>query len=265
MRCKKCGEDYPSKYYLESDHVCRECFQKLDEDEKRAFTEENTLSSPTCRKKHSLASFLHGFLTLIFYLVIVTSVLFMIGFIAVVINPEIETWHTFHHFGFLYKLTPLDSGQILQVAEPAPGMANPELELLGAVRFNLSKRGLVVVYFSTILVFIALSLTIIHLLRRFLSTVMAGSFFVKENIKRVRQIGLVTIIIQALELAAALGLALFVKPVEIPGMAVKVYWQSMGPAVQKGFWGIFLGLVILAIAEIFRLGAKLREENELTI
>jgi hypothetical protein len=265
MRCIKCGEDFPSKHYLKSNHLCHECFQELGEEEKSSLIKKDTLSPQKSPKKYSLASFLRGFLTFIYYLVIVTAVLFMIGFIAVVVNPEIETWHTFHHFGFLYKLTPLDTGQSLQIIEPAPGMANPELELLAAVRFNLAKRELVVVYFTTILVFIALSLIIINLLRKFLLTVQSGSFFIKENIKRVRQIGLVTIVIQALEIAAAMGLALFVKPVEIPGMAVKVYWQSIGPVMQKGFWGIFLGLVILAIAEIFRLGAKLQEENELTI
>ncbi len=33
MKCEKCGKEYPSKYYFETDTVCINCFQRLSIDE----------------------------------------------------------------------------------------------------------------------------------------------------------------------------------------------------------------------------------------
>lgn len=36
MRCVKCGNDYPSKYYFETETICKECYGKLNPEEKVA-------------------------------------------------------------------------------------------------------------------------------------------------------------------------------------------------------------------------------------
>jgi uncharacterized RDD family membrane protein YckC len=35
MKCKKCGNDYPSKYYFATDDICNDCFSKMDDNEKQ--------------------------------------------------------------------------------------------------------------------------------------------------------------------------------------------------------------------------------------
>ena len=34
MKCSQCGKEYPSQYSFKTKTICRECFQKLSEDEK---------------------------------------------------------------------------------------------------------------------------------------------------------------------------------------------------------------------------------------
>jgi uncharacterized protein YbjQ (UPF0145 family) len=36
MRCDSCGKEYPSRYYFRTKTTCRECFNKLSPDEKKA-------------------------------------------------------------------------------------------------------------------------------------------------------------------------------------------------------------------------------------
>ncbi len=36
MHCQRCGKDFPSSYYLAADHVCHECWAKLDPSERAA-------------------------------------------------------------------------------------------------------------------------------------------------------------------------------------------------------------------------------------
>lgn len=35
MKCEKCGKEYPSHYYFKTDQICTECFEKLDDEEKK--------------------------------------------------------------------------------------------------------------------------------------------------------------------------------------------------------------------------------------
>lgn len=34
MRCRQCGSEHDSKYYFVTDKLCRECFEKLSEEER---------------------------------------------------------------------------------------------------------------------------------------------------------------------------------------------------------------------------------------
>lgn len=223
------------------------------------------MSQKPKENKHKLVSFLRGFLSFIYYLVIVLSVFLLIGFVAFLSNPELDTVHTFKNFGLLYKLTPLNPDQSFQIIDSGAGMVDPKLDLLGEVEFKMRSRGLVFLYFFMIYLFIFLTLIIVDQLRKFLKTVESGNFFIKENIQRIRRIGFAIILTHILEILGALSLALFFKPISIQDMQVSVYWETVYPVVQKGFWGVFLGLVFLAIAVIFRLGAQLQEEQALTI
>lgn len=34
MKCEKCGNEYPSRYYFETETICKDCYAKMSEDEK---------------------------------------------------------------------------------------------------------------------------------------------------------------------------------------------------------------------------------------
>jgi hypothetical protein len=40
MLCKKCQQEYPSKYYFVTESICQECFNKLKKSEKQRILEE---------------------------------------------------------------------------------------------------------------------------------------------------------------------------------------------------------------------------------
>jgi uncharacterized protein YbjQ (UPF0145 family) len=40
MQCKKCGRDYPSRYYFQTRLICKQCYAGLSEDEKRSADKE---------------------------------------------------------------------------------------------------------------------------------------------------------------------------------------------------------------------------------
>lgn len=214
--------------------------------------------------KYPLASFLGGFLSFIYYLIIVCAVLALVAFIAYLINPELETWNSYNHFGFLYKLTPQNDLNLV-VDQPPPMGIDPEVELLGAIKFKLAHRGWVLLYFFSMYVFIFLSLYIINQLRKFLRSVGSGNFFEKENISRVRKIGVVTIFLNFIDALGTLFTSKFLTPVSIENFQVSLFWEGTFNIFQRHLHGIFMGLVILAIAEIFRFGSKLQEEHELTV
>jgi len=44
MKCKKCGNDYPSKYYFATDDICNECYSKMDESEKQEINENSQVT-----------------------------------------------------------------------------------------------------------------------------------------------------------------------------------------------------------------------------
>lgn len=35
MKCEKCGNEYPSKYYFETETICKDCYSKMSEEEKQ--------------------------------------------------------------------------------------------------------------------------------------------------------------------------------------------------------------------------------------
>jgi hypothetical protein len=68
MICKFCNKDFPSKYYFVTESICRECFEKLDDQQKQRLLDEkdsleaeepaerviggNKLQCPICQNQH---------------------------------------------------------------------------------------------------------------------------------------------------------------------------------------------------------------------
>ncbi len=98
-------------------------------------------------------------------------------------------------------------------------------------------------------------------LRRLLKTLRGGRPFDRENARRVRNIGLAVLLGNTLVqgwyyLASTLAL----KHIQQQGitMAPRIDWELFVPVT-------FLGLVILVVAEFFRQGTVMAEEQSLTI
>jgi hypothetical protein len=94
-------------------------------------------------------------------------------------------------------------------------------------------------------------------LRQFVKTLFAGNPFVEANARRLRYIAFFTI-----------GYSIF----EIVTQLFRSYWISRAvqkPALDASFSFrldiLVLGLMILVIAEVFRIGVGMREEQSLTI
>jgi len=102
-------------------------------------------------------------------------------------------------------------------------------------------------------------LWIVFQLRAFLRTIRGGNPFVRDNPKRIRKIGY-TLIVGApiIGILSNIYARLYMHLVEIPG-ATLTATMDVYPFV------IFLGLVILVIAHVFDVGAKLQTEQDLTI
>ena len=46
MHCSKCSKEYPSPYYFKTGTICLDCFEKLNEEEKRMAIYDNLMKHP---------------------------------------------------------------------------------------------------------------------------------------------------------------------------------------------------------------------------
>jgi hypothetical protein len=119
--------------------------------------------------------------------------------------------------------------------------------------------GLRAYNYGAYLAAILLTLFILYMLRRMLSSLRGGSPFIRVNGKRLRWIG-----------AAVIGLGLAKAAFTIPAnlfLTARLDIPGIHPKYLVGIDGeyILIGLLILVLAEIFRVGAEMREEQELTV
>lgn len=149
---------------------------------------------------------------------------------------------------------------ILAVAALAALLINFNPELVSKIRVNTdgdigklldNGPGIVTALFSAVL-YLAGILAIVASLRRIFMTLTAGDPFHPDNVARLRLIGLM---LAALELGRYAFWALSVWLV--PDL------QKSEPPPSLTAW--FSVLVVFVLAEVFREGARLRREAELTI
>jgi hypothetical protein len=106
---------------------------------------------------------------------------------------------------------------------------------------------------------IGLGMAIIYQLRKIFATLTVGNPFVLENSKRMRKIGLLIFGGVLVELIAGSVIGKLI----MDNVLIRGVTFSVKGSLNIG--GIFFGLVILVLAEIFRQGALLKDEQDLTI
>jgi hypothetical protein len=123
-------------------------------------------------------------------------------------------------------------------------------------RINWQLMVAMLAYFAG---FAALCLTITHLLRKIFATLTTPHPFDARNANRLRRIALLVMLFAPLELCNDVFMHTVVGN-NFSREKVKFLLQ-----LQVNFQVIILGAVLLVIAEVFRVGTQLREENELTV
>lgn len=133
------------------------------------------------------------------------------------------------------------------------------LEAAGTVRFTESSASLVTLWVAAILIYAASAIALLALLRSILQAVAAGTPFVERNARRIRAIGILIpvfgLLIQALQWATAL---VTMNTVAAEGLHIRA-------SLTLNLTYLFIGLVIVALAEVFRYGSHLQTDADLTV
>jgi hypothetical protein len=142
------------------------------------------------------------------------------------------------------------------------GTARLETEAVhGALRLPISMLPwwLFAVLWTYTAAAIALTVLFLNHLRRIFQRVRSGAPFDTANALRLRWLGLI-----ALALAILTGLSELITSLAVRGSLIGERLEvPLGLAVDG--WLLFFGLVLLALAEVFRRGAVLEEDHTLTV
>ena len=114
-------------------------------------------------------------------------------------------------------------------------------------------RALVAVALAFVAVYILAFVVILNRLRLVFRTLAVGEPFMEDNVRRLRQIGFAMAAVVGLQLGFGSIVSLFVPGADVP--------TDIGDLIVP----IFSVRVIFVLSEVFREGARLRHEQELTI
>ena len=131
--------------------------------------------------------------------------------------------------------------------------------VVGEAQFSETGLGLALAAGATIIAGIAAAFVVLILLRRIFTTMMVGTPFLPENVLRIRWLGWIVIVAAIVEQIIKVGL----------GLLVLDHVTSTGLDIDYRFdlnlAALFLGLIILALSEVFRHGMNLQAESDLTV
>jgi len=201
----------------------------------------------------SLSSAITTILTIAFYLTILAGVLTTVHGISVLLSgPEqltVEQEVYFKPQPSSYKITPVRAGAAKAGITAAQGV----LEVTGVSRARVL-LGLAFDLF--VLALVALALVN---LREVFKTLVGESPFVRDNAARIRRIGFLIIIGEV-----AHGLFVFATSRWLVGNFTST-GLTLGSKLEFQLVPFLAGLVLIAIGEVFRLGAAMKEEQDLTV
>jgi hypothetical protein len=136
---------------------------------------------------------------------------------------------------------------------------NPQIHVRGSLRFPTQSRAFFGGNAVLLLVFLALLLGVLGQLRAVFRTLRDGQPFVQANATRIRWIGFAVIVI---ELAGS-ATVFFENYYAMTHFSAEGLRFDAWPAINA--FAIIDGVIILVIAEVFRAGTRLDEEQSLTV
>tara|TARA_A100000171_G_scaffold52548_1_gene71509 strand:- start:4799 stop:5437 length:639 start_codon:yes stop_codon:yes gene_type:complete len=129
------------------------------------------------------------------------------------------------------------------------------------ISFNTGYRILILLALTVVMGF---SVYFIHTLLQFVKSALGEGFFSVENVLRVRMMGFILIGLGLVHLFMNLWISYIAgQYFELDKSASKTIEVSFSPDVFSST--IFIGLIVLVVAQAFDHGLKLKEDKELTI
>ncbi len=213
--------------------------------------------------KYSISSKLKTVINIFYGIVILICILAIIGTFTVM-TDILPLAVQENNIPFLFDLPSEQFDKDLDITLLRPEADRIHMNISGALIFHTGDKIFLLLYFLRQWGFLFVYLIIIYQLRKFFLALSAETPFVKDNSKIVRIIG-ITIIVGALFniLTKSALLLYFNNSISIPNFSVSINWSSV--SLSDIFNTIFLGLVILIIAEVFQRGAIIEKEQKLTI
>jgi hypothetical protein len=131
---------------------------------------------------------------------------------------------------------------------------------VGAVRFQELPWPDLVVLLATSMLRLLLALPVLQQLRKLLGALSQGRPFVRENADRLRKLGWAVILVELALATLRMAEGLYVAwQFERPGLELWPFRLDLPVS------GLFVGAVLLVVAEAFRRGAQLEEDQALTV
>ena len=204
--------------------------------------------------KRSLASMLKLWLDILYYIVVVAGVVFVALAAYYLLAPDPAVMEVEAPIQFR-----LD-GDAFVIRAPALGVEQARIDdATGMLEFDIPVPTVVFLYFGLGAVMAAVVLIVLWHLRRLFASLVDGRPFTPENARRIAWIAYIV-----------LGGEVLGSCVEyLTQYYVQTRFDTQGLTLHSGmsidFSTIFAGFVLLVIAELFRIGAGLQKDNELTI
>jgi hypothetical protein len=218
--------------------------------------------------KGSMSSILKGFTTFILVNLMLSLGFIILEFIGVMIDPQLEIGAIRRSEAFHYRLTPHETIPPIEIERTATWITKPELALIGRLDFVPRRRWFHLVKFLSFFAGAALVLTCLLQLRRYYKSLSKGSPFVKENARRLKTIAWLTIGLGVANIIFGVIPFFYTSGVfSLKGYAVSsLYWLEFRElALRALIFQILEGFFILVIADVFRVGVALKEEQDLTV
>lgn len=200
------------------------------------------------------ASILKYCLYLIFALSAILEIVIMSAFVADLINDN--NYIDNHIIAHVRKVP-----QNLVITSDNPSISGTSLKLKDLVIQYKTKYDIPMkIYtYGFLMLAVGLWLLVIILLIKIVKTLENNNPFILKNVVRIRQIAVLLILLAPLQMFITYGYGLLINT------RFYLNGNELGTKINIGFETILVGLIVLVIAEVFRTGVELKQDQDLTI
>ena len=205
--------------------------------------------------KYSVSSFIKLILDIVLGMFLALTAITLFLFIVSLVNPDFNIGNQKVHLKYGYGFSSSD-----RITSIDKTFTNPSITI-STVLLSYRYRNRLYFFINGLekLIILGLAIWLIYNLRIVISTLVKREPFIKGNAIRIRNIGIICIIHELIRSFILFNEAWFIKNKFL------IFGRPISLKFDLNIETIFLGLVIIVIAEIFRIGTQLKEEQELTI